>query len=224
MKDYYAESLSGERLKLCYELAPPRVRQYLAAEIDFVLEQLAGAEALLELGCGYGRVLGELRRKARYVLGIDTSWDSLMLARRLLGDDRTCGFAVMDAVRLGVRDGQFDLVICIQNGIAAFGVDQQRLVAEAIRVTRRGGRVLFSSYAERFWDHRLEWFQIQADHGLIGELDLAATSDGVIATRDGFEAGTVGQEGFESLVASFGITPRIIEVDESSLFCDIPLA
>lgn len=155
------------------------------------------------------------------MLGIDTSRDSLLLARRLLRDEPRCHLARMDAVTLAIRDHELDLVVCVQNGIAAFGVDPRKLMGEAIRVTRRGGAVLFSSYSPSFWDDRLAWFRIQADHGLIGELDPDATRDGVIVTRDGFEARTLGPEEFRALAEGFGRVPRITEVDESSLFCEI---
>jgi len=56
MTDYYAEKLSAERLRRCYEIASPRVKQYLEAEIDFVCDHLKGSEVVIELGCGYGRV------------------------------------------------------------------------------------------------------------------------------------------------------------------------
>ncbi len=221
MQDYYAKALSGERLQLCYELAPPRVQQYLAAEIGFVTEQLDGSSSVLELGCGYGRVLQEVRRKARWVLGIDTSQESLLLARQLLGCGPPCGLARMNAVGMAIRDQQFDAVVCVQNGIAAFRVDQDMLVGEAVRVTQSGGKILFSSYSERFWDERLAWFQIQAEHGLIGEIDPVATGNGVIVSRDGFEAGTVGPEAFRSLASSYGLSARLIEIDDSSLFCEM---
>lgn len=120
MQDYYSRALSAERLRLCYELAPPRVQQYLKAEIDFVLQYLGGSEHVVELGCGYGRVIRELQQKASYVLGIDTCRKSLLLAQRPLGSNRKCGLAQIDATNLALRDGEFDLVICVQNGIAAF--------------------------------------------------------------------------------------------------------
>jgi 2-polyprenyl-6-hydroxyphenyl methylase/3-demethylubiquinone-9 3-methyltransferase len=175
----------------------------------------------VELGCGYGRVIRELERKASYVLGIDTCRESLMLAKRLLGMNPKCGLAQMDATNLALRDGEFDLVVCVQNGIAAFAVDQERLVGEAIRVLSRGGKALFSSYSDRFWDDRLAWFDIQAEHGLIGEIDRRATHDGVIVTRDGFRAGTVSSDAFRILSLKYGITPRIVEVDGSSVFCEM---
>jgi 2-polyprenyl-6-hydroxyphenyl methylase/3-demethylubiquinone-9 3-methyltransferase len=219
---YYSEKLSGHRLRLCYELAPPRVQRYLEAEIEFVLRYLRPSCRVLELGCGYGRVLGPLADRGAAVLGIDTSLDSLHLARAELGG--TCRLAAMDAVALALADATFDLVICVQNGIAAFGVDKRKLIEEAIRVTRPGGTVLFSTYSEQFWDHRLEWFRIQAAHGLIGELDPEATGDGVIACKDGFRAEAVSPEGFRSLAAGYGRPPRITEVDASSLFCEIAVS
>ena len=37
MPGYYSEKLSAERLQKVYRVATPRVKQYLAAEIDYVL-------------------------------------------------------------------------------------------------------------------------------------------------------------------------------------------
>jgi hypothetical protein len=34
---YYTERLAAERLRACYDLAPPRTKAYLEAEIEFVL-------------------------------------------------------------------------------------------------------------------------------------------------------------------------------------------
>ncbi|MGA9811067.1 MAG: hypothetical protein WBQ56_25605, partial [Candidatus Sulfotelmatobacter sp.] len=112
------------------------------------------------------------------------------------------------------------LTICIQNGICAFAVEQQQLFREAIRVTRSGGLVMFSSYTPQFWEHRLEWFEIQSAHHLIGEIDYQATGNGMIVCKDGFRATTADRTSFEKLAASLEVTPRITEVDGSSLFCE----
>ncbi|MBW1983064.1 MAG: class I SAM-dependent methyltransferase, partial [Deltaproteobacteria bacterium] len=81
MADYYARKLSARRLQLVYDIAPARVKRYLQAEIDFVLARIAAWHVVLELGCGYGRVLQPLAQKAKSVCGIDTSRESLQLAR-----------------------------------------------------------------------------------------------------------------------------------------------
>jgi hypothetical protein len=62
---YYSARLAGERLRLAYELAPPRVRQYLEAEIQHVASQLPTGARVLELSCGYGRVLRNHRQVKR---------------------------------------------------------------------------------------------------------------------------------------------------------------
>jgi SAM-dependent methyltransferase len=221
MAGYYADKLSAERLRACYDLAPPRARAYLEAEIEYVLEKTPPSALVLELGCGYGRVLRRLVPRARAVAGIDTSPESLRLAREFVGPASNVHLAAMDAARLGLRDHGFDLTICIQNGISVFGVDPQRLVREAVRVTRSRGRVLCSSYSARFWDARLEWFEVQAQHGLIGEIDREATRDGVIVCRDGFRAATMDADGFRRLVVELGLVPAVTEVQGSSLFCEI---
>lgn len=223
MQGYYSQKLSAERLRLCYEVAPPRVKRYLEAEIEFVLERITPPALVLELGCGYGRVLQRLLAKAKTVVGIDTSHDSLQLARVMIGDTPSCHLFEMNAIELGFRNGQFDMVICIQNGISAFKVDQRKLIEEAMRVTRSGKKVLFSSYSERFWEDRLEWFRIQSNHGLIGEIDYDTTGDGVIVCKDGFRASTVGPDDFISLTSGFDVVPQTTEVDGSSIFCEIPI-
>ena len=83
MPSYYTVKLSAERLRACYELAPPRTKAYLEAEIEFVLQKASSSMAVLELGCGYGRVLRRLLPRARSVVGIDTSMPSLRWPRNL---------------------------------------------------------------------------------------------------------------------------------------------
>ena len=219
--NYYLNQLSAERLQKCYDIAPPRVKQYLDAEIQHVMNKISPSDVVLELGCGYGRVLEKLALRAKRVVGIDTSRSNLMFAKKRLGRIANCYLFQMNAVALGFLDRSFDVVICIQNGISAFKVNPQNLIRESVRVTRAGGNVLFSSYSEKFWKDRLEWFQLQADAGLIGEIDWSATREGVIVCRDGFRATTFGRAEFLSLTSRFHAELKIEEVDDSSLFFEI---
>ena len=221
MIGYYNDNLSAERLKRCYEIAPPRVCQYLKAEENHVLQKIRPGDMVLELGCGYGRILPRLALKAGGVIGIDNSIASLLLAQEMFGGVTNCYLLCMDAVQLAFRDRVFDCVICIQNGISAFHVNQQDLVRESLRVTKPGGTVLFSSYSDRFWKDRLHWFQLQSEAGLVGEIDHEKTGDGVIVCKDGFTATTVRPHQFRSLTEELDVDTRIVEVDESSLFCEI---
>jgi SAM-dependent methyltransferase len=217
---YYSDKLSATRLKQVYEIVPVRVRQYLDAEVSHVLEKIRPGYLVAELGCGYGRIIPRLAAKAGWVVGIDTSAASLGYAREAL-DVPNCLLSRMNAVNLAFLDGVFDCVVCIQNGISAFHVDQQALVSESVRVAKVGGTVLFSSYSEKFWKDRLEWFELQSKAGLVGEIDYEKTTDGVIVCKDGFTATTVSRDHFLALTAQLDADVRIVEVDGSSLFCEI---
>ena len=224
MSGYYSDKLSAEQLRHCYEIAPPRVQQYLDAEIAHIRTRIKPGYSILELGCGYGRVLRELTDPGHMTVGIDTSTANFRLAIGFLRGSSNWHLCQMNAMELGFQNHAFNLVACIQNGISAFKVDQRRLIAEAIRVTRPGGLVLFSTYSPRFWQARLEWFQLQADAGLLGTIDTDATGDGTIVCKDGFKATTVPPDEFASLTAGFtNASVRITEVDQSSLFCEIQI-
>lgn len=218
---YYGEKLSGTRLRRCYEIAPPRIRQYLEAEIAHLLERVTPADTVLELGCGYGRVAFRLARRAKKVVGIDNAPENLELAAAMKGTVSNCEFIGMDALATGFPDGAFDVVACVQNGICAFGVDRELLVREALRVTRPGGLAIFSSYSDRVWDERLRWFELQAEEGLVGEIDRERTGGGTIVCRDGFRAGSLGEEGFAGLCGPIGCRFEIGLVDDSSVFCEL---
>ena len=126
----------------------------------------------------------------------------------------------MNAVQLSFPNNAFDVVVCIQNGISAFHVNQKELIHESLRVTKSNGIVLFSSYSEKFWNDRLKWFQLQSDAGLLGEIDYEKTINGNIVCKDGFTATTVGKDQFKTLTSDIdNVIVNIEEVDDSSLFC-----
>ncbi|MBD3170461.1 MAG: methyltransferase domain-containing protein [candidate division Zixibacteria bacterium] len=218
---YYSQKLAAEKLVEVYEVAPPRVKQYLNAEIEYVKSNIHPGYKILELGCGYGRAVKSLANPKISIFGIDTSLPSLMMAGNYLREKSRILFAQMDAINLGFTNKAFDLVFCIQNGISAFHVDQLELVNESCRVTKKGGTLLFSSYSPKFWEPRLEWFEIQSRQGLLGEIDYEKTGDGTITCKDGFTATTINKTQFAELTSHLDANVSVEEVDESSLFCKI---
>ena len=127
MSDYYSNKLSSDLLKRCYDIAPPRVRQYLSTEINFVLGHIKNSESVLELGCGYGRVLRELVQNSSEIIGIDISLDSLMLAKEYTSSPTNLHLIQANARRLPFSECIFDKVVCIQNGVSAFKIDPVEL-------------------------------------------------------------------------------------------------
>ncbi len=218
----YYDALSAERLRMCYHLAPREVQAYLSAETDYILDSVAPGTSVLELGCGYGRVLLPLASARARLFGIDLSLSSLRLARPLLQRAALVGgIAVADVLALPFPAASFDLVFCPQNGISAFHLNPHLVLREALRVVKPGGRVQLFSYAEEFWPQRLAWFRLQAQHGLIGPINEAATGQGTIVCNDGFTATTFTAKDFLDLTRGLSASVRIAVLHASSLVCDI---
>lgn len=221
MSNYYVNKLSADRLKLCYDIAPPRVKQYFQAEINLIAEKIKPSFSVLELGCGYGRILFELFPSTKKLFGIDVSYSSLRYGKEKFPKAKEINLFQMDAVNLGFKSGCFDIVFCAQNGISAFKVKPVELINEAVRVTKPEGCVLFSSYSESFWNERLNWFQIQSKKNLVGEIDYSLTGNGEIVCKDGFRATTYTKEKFVSVTSHLEKDVSIYEFDGSSIFCEI---
>ncbi|TET10293.1 MAG: class I SAM-dependent methyltransferase [Candidatus Thorarchaeota archaeon] len=219
MNHYYTDTLSAANLERCYEIAPPRILQYFDAEIDFVANSLEPSDRVLELGCGYGRVLPRLLKNASNVVGVDTALGSLLYGRTMLPKPTSIQLAQMDAGNTAIQDDSFDVVVCIQNGISAFKVDPVILVRESLRITIHGGKCLFSTYSDRIWEERLQWFQLQAEEKLLGDIDWNKTIRGTIVCKDGFVATTFSEDDFLRVARELGVSCEMVEVDSSSLFC-----
>ena len=106
-----------------------RVRAFVGA---------SGDERALDVGCGAGALALALAPLVREVVGVDRVPELLELARERAPGNAT--FAEADATRLPYSNGEFDLTGTLRT---LHHVPRPELVlAELVRVTRRGGRVL----------------------------------------------------------------------------------
>jgi SAM-dependent methyltransferase len=215
--DYYAEKLNASKLFQVYQTNIPRVKQYLEAEVARVARDLAGQEIVLELGAGYGRILKALAPFARNITGVEISSDSVLFGKEYLKGVSNCSLVIMDAFKLKY-EAEFDVVLCLQNGLSAIKGEPMDLVNVALRSLVPGGRVYFSTYSAAFWDQRLAWFMEQAGKGLLGEIDMGLTRDGQIVCKDGFVARTFSHRDLENIGHKSRCRYHIEEVDGSSLF------
>lgn len=221
MGNYYSEKLSAERLKYAYEIGSSRLNQYLESEINHLLKKIKPSDTVLEMGCGYGRIMKSLLSEVKKVVGVDISSDNINMAKEYLKEYENVELFQMDVANMNFEKETFDVTIVAQNGISAFKVKPEKLLRDCLYVTKKGGIILFSTYSDKFWSERLNWFKKQSEEGLLGEIDKEKTCDGNIICKDGFTATTFTEDEFISLTNVFDITPNIVEVDESSLFCEI---
>ncbi len=214
--NYYDEKLNSQKLWEVYNTNIDRIKQYLAAEIEFVRQNLKKSENVLELGAGYGRIVKELAPYCQTIDGIDVSDESVAFSKAYLSSSPNAAIYKMDIHRMEISE-TYDVVLCLQNGLSAMRLSKEE-IAGIFELVKSGGRVYFSTYSARFWNTRLEWFEEQASKNLLGKIDTNKTKDGVIICEDGFRATTQSEEDFEEIGDFLGYPYEIKEVDESSLF------
>lgn len=103
---------------------------------------LQGNEAVLDIGCGDGKITAEIAKRVPHgrVLGIDRSEEMIALANRLVQLPHV-SFRVLDAQALDF-DNEFDAVF--SNSALHWMPDQAAVVRGIARALKPGGRVFLS--------------------------------------------------------------------------------
>jgi SAM-dependent methyltransferase len=121
---------------------------YLPKIIDF-----AGfsGKRVLEVGCGIGTDLVRFCRGGAHAIGVDFAETAVRLARenlRVHGLPST-RLVIADGGRLPMPDAAVDVVYA--HGVLQYAPDPTRIVQEARRVLRPGGKAIFMVYNRLSW-------------------------------------------------------------------------
>jgi ubiquinone/menaquinone biosynthesis C-methylase UbiE len=181
-----------DRIAQSYDESLPAhvVDHYLDKRTTFVLEHCPRGSAL-DVGCGTGALAARLAGAGYEVVGLDPSEGMLGVL-----EERTSRVRAVrgSGASIPFPDGSFDLVlsVAVMHHIAAAN-DVRRTLAEMVRVTSPGGRVLVWDHNPRnpYW--RLLMARVPQDTGeerLIGVRELVtglidAGADPVVVTRLG---------------------------------------
>ncbi|MDA9401891.1 hypothetical protein XH79_24640 [Bradyrhizobium sp. CCBAU 45389] len=104
---------------------------------------LSAGERVLDIGCGPGYLcesMAELVGPHGAVVGIDVSTDLIAVCNRQKASE-WISYAIGNATELGQPDASFDAVVCTQ--VAEYVPDVDRVLIEACRVLKPGGRTVF---------------------------------------------------------------------------------
>jgi len=104
---------------------------------------LAAGESVLDIGCGPGYLcesMAEIVGRDGAVAGIDISTDLIARCNQRK-TSAWLSYALGEATDLNHADASFDVVVCTQ--VAEYVVDVDRVLSEAFRVLKPGGRTIF---------------------------------------------------------------------------------
>jgi len=152
------------------EIWAPLLRPYGLRLLDMLA--LASPTRVLDLGCGVGRLLPDIRERAPGALIVGTDRTEAMLRRT----SPAFGRIVMDAVRPAFADAVFDAVV---SSFVVFHLPDPRAALEAVRRSLRpGGRVAVSVWgpessfpAEDAWTEELDAVGVPQDPAAGGPRD-----------------------------------------------------
>ncbi len=121
--------------------------RYLPGLVDF--SGFRG-QGLLEVGCGIGTDLARFAAGGAQVTGIDLAQTAIDLAaQNFAGLGLTGDLRVGDGEALPFADATFDIVY--GHGVLQYAAAPERIVAEAHRVLKPGGRGIFMVYNRVSW-------------------------------------------------------------------------
>lgn len=117
-----------------------------AMELGDEVERIADPDSLvLDLGCGVGDLLIELRRRGFRVCGVDSSSESVDTARRRLPGLSAASLHVGSLTAVPVPDDIADVAVLIEVVEHLLDEDLSAVFCEALRVIRPGGHLLLST-------------------------------------------------------------------------------
>jgi ubiquinone/menaquinone biosynthesis C-methylase UbiE len=114
------------------------------------LPLLAAGKPVVDVGCGTGRWLGDLRKAGASILGVDPS--RAMLQQAATRPELRRGLALGSLEALPVRTGTAGLTLCAF--VLSYLPDLPGALSELARTTARGGRVIITDLhpeAQRAW-------------------------------------------------------------------------
>jgi 2-polyprenyl-6-hydroxyphenyl methylase/3-demethylubiquinone-9 3-methyltransferase len=207
--------MNKESVKIFYETfdfekmidsqAPKLIQEFLDGEIEFISTHIKQGNSILEIGCGYGRLLKILAKKSEKLVGIDFSRRMVELSKQNLKDEKNVKIELMEADKLEFSDNSFDYVVCLDNSFGNMPKIELGVLKEMKRVCKNQGEIIISVFSENAKEVQKENYR---------RIGLAEIQDDgkAIHTAEGFYSRQFTKEELKSLFEKAGLNCEIIKI------------
>jgi len=185
---------------------PPKpIQDFLDGEIKFINKYLKKDKFVLEVGCGYGRLLKILQQKSSRLVGIDFSKKMVNAARINTSQFKNVDIKLMNAEKLSFNNNLFDYVLCLDNSFGNMPGIEQKVINEMYRVCKPGGKIIISVFSDSAKNVQIK------NYNRIGLKNVRNIGD-AIYTDDGFYSRRFTKKQLSRLFTKAGLKCKIISV------------
>lgn len=114
-----------------------------AVRVPWIIREIGKNKTVLDIGCGAGILTNALSKEGHTVFGIDLSASSLKVAQKY-DTTQKVSYQIASAYELPYPDQTFDIVCAMD--VLEHVEEPSRLIAEASRVLKSGGRFFFHTF------------------------------------------------------------------------------
>ncbi|MBP1728646.1 MAG: SAM-dependent methyltransferase [Deltaproteobacteria bacterium] len=138
-QETFLDATIGERYQQRYERRWSKrfTTRREIGRIEQLLMSQPRCHRLLDIPCGGGRVSGPLVNATDLLLQADISLSQVLTARQTMGSPGSFAWLTASAFLIPLKEGVVDGILCNRLAHHLAGVEQERLIGELLRVSKR---------------------------------------------------------------------------------------
>lgn len=186
--------------------------EWTKKEIIEFTKFLKNDSVVLEVGCGWGRILKSLAPHCKKIIGIDNSDVEIKEAKFFLADVSNSEMFYEDGEKTHFPDDYFDVIILAGNTFGNLGDKKEKVINEITRILKESGKILLSVYANGAKDLRIKAYR---DIGLKADLK----EDGTVIFEGGLLSEEFSKQQLEIIFKKFGLKVQFVDINSIAMLC-----